>query len=179
MMKMPEQIETERLVLRVPRVNDALAVFAGWAQDKEVTRYLTWHPHQRLEQTQEFIQNCLSAWEQETRFPYLVTLKENSEVIGMIDPRFEGPKMGIGYVAARTNWGKGYVPEATRSIIEWAFQQPSIYRIYATTDVENLASQRVLVKVGMQCEGLLRKYIVHPNISDVPRDSYIFAIIRQ
>ncbi len=176
---MPERIKTDRLVLRAPNVDDASTVFTGWAQDKEVTRYLTWHPHQQIDETKEFIQNCLSAWDEGTRFPYMITLEENSKIIGMIDLRIEGPKMGVGYVAARTHWGKGYVPEATRSIIEWAFQQPSIYRVYATTDVENLASQRVLEKVGMQCEGVLRKFIVHPNISDVPRDSYMYAIIKQ
>ena len=104
-MKMPERIETERLVLRKPRTDDAHAIFAGWAQDQEVTRYLTWRPHQRIEQTQEFIQGCFSAWEHERRFPYMIALKENDQVIGMIDPRIEGPKMGIGYVAARAFWG--------------------------------------------------------------------------
>jgi RimJ/RimL family protein N-acetyltransferase len=178
-MKMPERIETERLVLRVPLMEDATAVFAGWTQDKEVTRYLTWCPHQRIEQTKEFIQSCLFAWGHEARFPYMITLKEKGEVIGMIDPRIEGSKVGIGYVATRAHWGKGYITEATQRIIEWAFRQPSIYRIYATTDVENLASQRVLEKAGMQCEGILRRYIVHPNISDVPRDSYLYAIIKQ
>jgi RimJ/RimL family protein N-acetyltransferase len=177
-MKPLERIETERLVLHKPYMEDAVAIFHGWVQDKEVTRYLTWRPHQRLAQTQKFIQSCLSAWEYETHFPYIITLKETGEVIGMIDPRIEGPKMGIGYVAARAYWGKGYMPEATRTLIDWAFQQPSIYRVYATTDVENVASRRVLEKVGMQCEGILRKYIVHPNISDVPRDSYIYAIIK-
>jgi RimJ/RimL family protein N-acetyltransferase len=176
---MPERIETERLVLRIPCVDDAPAIFDGWAQDKEVTRYLTWRTHQRVEQTEQFVQGCLSAWERETRFPYMITLKEHDKVIGMIDPRIEGPKMGIGYVATRMHWGKGYVPEATLSVIQWAFQQSPIYRVYATTDVENLASRRVLEKVGMQCEGVLRKYIVHPNISDVPRDSYMYAIIKQ
>src|SRR5690242_20628030 len=107
-MKMPERIETERLVLRVPFDEDASTVFNGWAQDKEVTRYLTWRPHQLVEQTQEFIRSCISAWEQETRFPYMICLKDNSEVIGMIDPRLEGSKVGIGYVAARAHWGKGF-----------------------------------------------------------------------
>ena len=79
---------------------------------------------------------------------------------------------------ARAHWGKGYVPEATRAIIEWAFQQPSIFRVYATTDVDNVASQRVMEKAGMQCEGILRSYILHPNISDIPRDSYLYAIIK-
>jgi len=177
-MKFPERIETERLILRVPHMDDASAIFAGWTQDTEVTRYLTWRPHQRIQETEVFIQGCLSAWASKTRFPYMITLKESAEVVGMIDPRIEGPKVGIGYGAARTYWGKGYVTEATRAIIEWAFQQHSIYRVYATTDVENIASRRVLEKVGMQCEGILRKYIVHPNISDVPRDSYMYAIVK-
>jgi len=178
-MRMPEQIETERLVLHKPRLKDANAIFTGWAQDQEVTRYLTWRPHQHIDQTNEFLQGCLSAWEHETRFPYMVLLEETGSIIGMIDPRIEGHKVGIGYAAARAHWGKGYIPEAARAIIHWAFQQPSIYRVYATTDVENTASQRVLEKVGMQCEGVLRKYIIHPNISNVPRDSYMYAIVKQ
>lgn len=177
-MKMPEQIETERLVLRRPRMEDAPAIFNGWAQDPEVTRYLTWRPHQRIEQTEEFLRGCLTAWDHETRFPYMITLQKTGEVIGMIDPRIEVPRMGIGYGAARAYWGKGYIPEATYAIIDWAFQQPAIFRVYATTDVENVASRRVLEKVGMQCEGILRKYILHPNISDVPRDSYMYAITK-
>jgi [ribosomal protein S5]-alanine N-acetyltransferase len=177
-MKMPERLETKRLVLRMPRMEDTAAIFAGWAQDTEVTRYLTWHPHQQIQETEAFIQNCLSAWENETRFPYVITLKRSDEVIGMIDPRLEGTKVGIGYGAAPAHWGKGYVTEATRAVIDWAFRQPSIFRVYATTDVENLASQRVLEKVGMHCEGILRKYILHPNISDEPRDSYMYAIVK-
>jgi ribosomal-protein-alanine N-acetyltransferase len=178
-MKMPERLETERLILCKPRLEDANAIFTGWAQDQEVTRYLTWRPHQQIEQTQEFIRSCLAAWEHGGRFPYTITLKETNEVIGIIDPRIEGSKVGIGYGAARAHWGKGYVPEATQAIIKWAFQQTLIYRVYATTDVENVASQRVLEKVGMQCEGILRKYLVHPNISDVPRDSYMYAVVKE
>jgi RimJ/RimL family protein N-acetyltransferase len=178
MMRMPERIETKRLVLRVPRMDDASAIFAGWAQDTEVTRYLTWRPHQQIQETETFLQKCLSAWEYETRFPYMITLKESGEVIGMIDPRIEGVKVGIGYVICRAYWGHGYMTEATRATIDWALQQPSIYRIYATTDVENVASRRVLEKVGMQCEGVLRKFILHPSISDAPRDSYIYAIVK-
>jgi len=174
----PERIETKRLVLRKPRPDDALAIFEGWAQDKEVTRYLTWRPHARIEQTKGFVQSCLSAWEHQTRFPYMIMLKETEHVIGMIDPRIEVHKVGIGYGSARAHWGKGYMTEATRGIIQWAFQQPSIYRVYATTDTENIGSQRVLEKAGMQCEGVLRKYIIHPNVSDIPRDSYIYAITK-
>lgn len=177
-MKMPKQIETPRLLLRKPDADDAPAIFHGWAQDQEVTRYLVWQPHQHVEQTQQFVQGCLTAWEYETRFPYMIVIRESDEVIGMLEARIECPRLEIGYVNARAHWGKGYMPEAAQAIIAWAFQQPSIYRVYATTDVENTASQRVLEKVGMQCEGVLRKYIIHPNLSDLPRDSYIYAITK-
>jgi RimJ/RimL family protein N-acetyltransferase len=177
-MKPPERIETERLVLRQPRLEDAQIIFQSWAQDKEVTRYLSWRPHQRIEQTQRFIQGCLSAWEYETRFPYVITLKGTGEVIGMIDLHMEGARVSLGYVTAHDHWGKRYIPEATQALIRWALGQPSIYRVYATTDVENRASQRVLEKVGMQCEGILHKYIIHPNLSEIPRDSYIYAITK-
>ena len=153
-------------------------MFAGWTHDPEVTRYLTWRPHERLEQTQDFVRICLSAWEGETRFPYVTTLKEIDTPIGMIDPRVEGHTVMIGYGISQLHQRKGYMTEAACAIIDWAFQQPTIYRVYATTDVENIPSQRVMEKAGMQREGLLRRYIVHPNISDVPRDSYIYAIVK-
>jgi ribosomal-protein-alanine N-acetyltransferase len=177
-MRPPEKIVTECLILRMPRIGDAPAIFAGWTQDPDVTRYLSWRPHQRLEQAEVFIQNCLSAWQSEARFPYMLTLRESGEVIGVIDPSFESSKVGIGYGLARAHWGKGYMTEATRAVIDWAFQQPAIYRVYATTDVENVASRRVMEKAGMQCEGVLRKYMVHPNISDMPRDCYLYAIVK-
>jgi RimJ/RimL family protein N-acetyltransferase len=96
----------------------------------------------------------------------------------MIDPRIEGSKVGIGYVLNRAYQGKGFMTEALRVLIHWAFQQSGIYRVYATTDVENLGSRRVMEKAGMQCEGILCKYMIHPNISDVPRDCYIYAIVK-
>jgi RimJ/RimL family protein N-acetyltransferase len=108
----------------------------------------------------------------------MITLKADGQVIGMIDARIHSPEVEIGYGLARAHWGKGYMREAVRTVIDWAFEQPSIYRVCATTDLENIPSQRVLEKVGMRREGLLRKYIIHPNISDIPRDSYIYAITK-
>jgi [ribosomal protein S5]-alanine N-acetyltransferase len=177
-MQMPEQLFTDRLILRMPHMEDASIIFEGWAQDLEVVHYLPWRPHGSVEETKSFVQSCLSDWDTRTGFPYMMILRENNEVLGMIDARIHLPQMGIGYCLARVHWGKGYMPEAARAVIDWAFQQPSIHRVYATTDVDNVASQHVLEKVGMQREGLLRKYIIHPNISDIPRDSYMYAITK-
>jgi [ribosomal protein S5]-alanine N-acetyltransferase len=177
-MKMPEQIETDRLVLRKPRMDDALNLFTAYMQDPEVTRYTTWRPHQHLQEAADFIHNSIAAWESGTRFPFVITLREKEEPFGMIDLHVKGSTVGLGYVIARSHQHKGYATEATRATIAWAFQQPTIYRVNASTDVDNIASQRVLEKARMVREGLLRKYIVHPNISDIPRDSYLYAITK-
>lgn len=177
-MKPPEQIETECLILRKPRMDDAPAVFAGWVQDRDVTHFLTWRPHENIKQTESMLTKAIAAWDGDARFPYMITLKESGAVIGMIDPRIEGHKVELGYVMSKAYQGKGYMTESARAMIDWALQQSSIYRVYATTGVDNIASQRVMEKAGMQREGLLRKYIVHPNISDEPRDSYLYAIVK-
>jgi [ribosomal protein S5]-alanine N-acetyltransferase len=73
-MNMPESIRTVRLLMRKPHPEDVRAIFNGWAQDLEVLRYLTWRPHKSVEDTERFIKNCLSAWNAQTRFPYMITL---------------------------------------------------------------------------------------------------------
>jgi len=177
-MKPPESIETERSFLRRPRPEDANAMFTSWAQDLDVTCYLTWRPHQNIEESHMIIRRCLKLWEENERFPYIIVAKDNGNAVGMIDPRIEGHKVGIGYVLARAQWGRGYMTECTRVIIDWAFQQKGIHRVYATTDVDNIGSQHVLEKAGMIREGLLRRYMMHPNISDEPRDCYMYAVVK-
>jgi len=178
MIKPPEIIETERLLLRKPSRDDAPAVFEGWAKHPEVTRFLTWFPHTCLEQSYALMQRSITAWDGETHFRYLLEIKGCGSLAGMIELRMEPIKMSFGYTGARDQWGKGYMTEAVCASIQWAFQQPMIHRVYATTDVENVPSRRVMEKAGMQCEGILRKDSIHPNISDLPRDCYIYSIVR-
>jgi RimJ/RimL family protein N-acetyltransferase len=68
--------------------------------------------------------------------------------------------------------------EALKTLIAWALKQEEIYRIWAVCDVDNLASARVMEKAGMQLEGILRRWSVHPNISAEPRDSCCYAIVK-
>jgi len=175
-MQPPQQLETEHLILRKLRLEDAPILFAAYTQDDEVTRYTTWHPHTHLTQTEDFVRAGLAAWESGSRFPLVITLKDGDQIIGMIDPHREGENMGLGYVIALAHQSHGFATEATRAVIAWALQQPEITRVYATTDVENIASRRVMEKAGMRREGLLESFILHPNISDAPRDSFIYAI---
>lgn len=177
-MKPPERIETERLVLRIPSLEDAESIFNAYAQDADVVRYLMWRPHKKIRETRDFLARCRAGWEGGAQFPYAITLKQSGEVIGMIEIRIDGFKASVGYVLAHPFWKKGLTTEALRPLVEWALSQKSIYRVWAVCDAENVGSARVLEKVGMKREGLLRRETLHPNISDEPRDSYCYAVTK-
>jgi RimJ/RimL family protein N-acetyltransferase len=80
----PEQFETERLLARPAVVADAEAIFAQYAQDAEVAKYMIWRPHQHISETQEFLQRCEEWWRNGTAFPWVLTLKESGRLIGMV-----------------------------------------------------------------------------------------------
>ena len=69
--------------------------------------------------------------------------------------------------------------EAVKALVTWALQRPEIYRVWAVCDIDNKASARVMEKAGMQREGILRRWSIHPNVSNEPRDSYCYAILKQ
>lgn len=90
-----------------------------------------------------------------------------------------GPaRLSYGYVLARPFWGMGMMTEALTEVVDWALRQPSIWRIGGVVDVENSASARVMEKAGLEREGLLRRWGIHPNLGDAPRDCFSYAKVR-
>lgn len=171
-------LETERLALRPPRLDDAAAIFRNYAQDHEVTRYLVWRPHNRVEETASFLHNCLGGWGSGREFTWVVTLVGSDEPIGMVACRRSEYKADIGYVLARKYWGQGIMTEAASRVVNWIFALPEVYRVWAVCDVGNPASARVLENLGMVREGILRRWIVHPNVSHEPRDCFVYASVK-
>ena len=177
-MKPPETLKTSLLLLRLPRMEDAEPIFQKYAQDPEVTKYLTWRPHENIDTTRAFLQRCIQCWKDETAFPWVITRKDDQTLLGMIEIRLDQFRANFGYGIARPYWGHGYTTEAAKRVIQWALEQKNIYRVWATCDVENLASVRVLEKTGMQKEGILRRFTIHPNISSEPRGCYCYSIVK-
>ncbi len=174
----PELITTKRLVLRRPRLTDADDIFDNYAADPEVTRYLIWRPYQHKGDLSPFLQSLLDKWETGEEYTWAITRAEEDRVIGMIACRVREHAADIGYVLSRNYWNSGYVTEAAMAIFDWAINLNFIYRVWALCDVENTASARVLEKAGMQREGALRRYIVHPNLSPEPRDCFVYSKTR-
>jgi ribosomal-protein-alanine N-acetyltransferase len=177
-MKPPETLESSRLLLRLPTMDDAEPIFQKYAQDTEVTKYLHWRPHESINTTREFLHRCIQSWNDETAFPWVIIYKNDDALLGMIEIRINRYRADIGYGIAQQYWGNGYATEAAKIIIKWALEQESIYRVWAICDVENLASTRVMEKAGMQKEGILRRFVLHPNIHNEPRDCYCYSIVK-
>ncbi|MFT3800290.1 MAG: GNAT family protein [Burkholderiaceae bacterium] len=179
MLPLPERLQSPRLVLRRPLASDARAIFESYTQDIEVARYLVWRPHGSLAETETFIAACIQAWNDRMRMPYILALREaETDPIGMLEARSVGAAVDIGYVLGRRYWGNSLMPEAIGALAEVALRSPTIFRIQATCDVENKASARTLEKAGFSQEGLLRRYTVHPNISEEPRACFMYALCR-
>jgi RimJ/RimL family protein N-acetyltransferase len=173
----PESFTTARLLLRKPRAEDAPLIFAAYAQDPEVTRYLTFRPHRDLRDAHEAVERFLEAWRSGKSYCWLIFRRDREELLGAISARSD-QGINLGYLLAGPSWGKGFMSEALSAVVEWAFSVPSVFRVWAVCDLENNASARLLEKNGFRQEGILRKWSLHPNVSDVPRDCYCYAKTR-
>jgi RimJ/RimL family protein N-acetyltransferase len=172
----PESFTTARLLLRPVRMEDAAAIFDGYAQDAEVTRYLTWRPHASIDETEAYVRACIRA---ENARIYMLVERATDQIMGALDLRKTGhARLDYGCVLMRRRWGQGLMTEAVAEVADWALRQPSIWRIGAVADVENVASIRVMEKAGFQREGLLRRWLIHPNRSAEPRDCISLARTR-
>jgi [ribosomal protein S5]-alanine N-acetyltransferase len=173
MLQVPERLMTERLILRRPVAADAVDIYA-YACDPEVTRYMDWQTHQAIGETAEFLANCDRCWESGEEFCWVVTVKPENRAIGTIACRVAATQADFGYVLHRQYWGQGYATEAAQAIVAWLGSLPGLSRIWATCDTENLASARVLEKCGLHRKAAIDCARVRPNLSPLPRATFVF-----
>ena len=174
----PDTFETTRLRLRPIALADADPIFDTYAQDQEVTRYLIWRPHRSRDETRAYVERCI-ATPGEVEQTYIVLGREDNVVRGAFALRQRAShRLDCGYLLARRWWRQGLMTETLNRVAEWGLRQPAVFRIGAVCDVDNIASARVLEKSGFVREGLLRRWLLHPNISDQPRDCYSYARVR-
>jgi RimJ/RimL family protein N-acetyltransferase len=143
-------LETERLILRAPRLGDAkiVAVLANDRRIAENTARIP-HPYRRAD-AEDFI-NAANRAGSETVF--VVTLRDGAIIgaCGFITAAREAPE--IGYWLGVKFWGKGYATEAVRAVIDHVFTDLDCEAIQSAARVTNPASRRVLEKCGFQWTG--------------------------
>ena len=152
---MPQNlIDTDRLVLRPPELGDASVMFESYASDAEATRYLLMKTSVSVSETEDFIRNSLERWEEDTCYSWLITGRSDGTVLGGISLRRQDAGAEVGYVLRRQDWGKGYMTEALAAVVDLGLSQTDIFRVWATTNTENLASIRVWKRSECAVKGL-------------------------
>lgn len=172
----PDLFETQRLMLRPLTPADAQPIFDTYARDPLVSRFLTWRPHASIADTRAFIASTQNATASRN---YVLIERATASLAGAFELRRYSPtRLGYGYLLARPFWGRGLMTEALAAVADWALAQPGIWRIGDVCDTENLASARVMEKAGFTREGVLRRWAVHPNLGEAPRDCFSYARVR-
>jgi len=169
------ELKTERLLLRPFKSEDLDDVYA-YTRDPEWERYIG--PPLPLPYTrpdaEEYVARCLLAdWTEDATFAIVL----ESTVIGSISLRFsdERQRAELGYALARAHWEMGLMTEAATAVIDYGFVSHNLAKIHASADVRNVGSYRVMEKVGMVREGVLRS---HRRGRGERIDSVLYGILR-
>lgn len=153
-------LETPRLLLRRFVPEDAEAMFRNWANDPEVTKFLTWQTHQSVQDSQEVIARWIGQYGDSTRFHWAIVLRELGEPIGSITGEKANEETGtitVGYCIGKRWWGQGLTAEALRAVLEFLLKREGYECVKACHDPNNPNSGKVMRKCGMRYEGTWRR----------------------
>ena len=153
-------LETGRLLLRRYTPGDGQAMFDNWASDDEVTRYLTWPTHSSVEVTDRVVADWAARYDDPAVYHWGIVWKATGALIGdiaVVRQSADIDEAELGWCLSRAFWGRGVMPEAARTVLAYLFGEVGFNRVCSRHDVNNPKSGRVMAKIGMAREGVLRK----------------------
>ncbi len=146
-------LETERLILRALKLEDAPNVFKNWASDKEVAKFMRWNAHTDIQVTEEWMKVCEELTSDKTRYEWGIILRESNEPIGSIGAFInaeEPSRYEVGYAFGKKYWGNGYATEALISVIDFLVNTVGIRYFICSHAKENPASGAVMRHAGFK-----------------------------
>jgi len=146
-----QTIKTKRLTLRRFMLDDADAMFANWANDAEVSKYLTWEPHGDIAVTKAVISTWLDEYQNKNVYNWVIEL--NGDIIGSIGVLKSNDELceaEAGYCLAKAYWNQGIMTEAYQAVLDFAFSNVGFQRVYAKHHIDNPNSGKVMRKCGMK-----------------------------
>lgn len=149
-------IETERLILRRFRLEDAEKMYTNWASDPEVTKYLMWPTHGSVEVTKKVLTDWVAAYENDTKYEWCITLKETAEPVGsmgIVNINERAESVEVGYCIGKAYWHQGITSEALKAVMDFFFEEVGARRVESRHDPKNVHSGDVMKKCGMSYEG--------------------------
>ena len=169
-------LHTQRILLRPFRTGDAAAVqrLAGHPDIASTTANI---PHPYGDGVAEaWIATHADRFARDESAIFAITLASTGELMGSIglEIRREHARAELGYWIGKPHWDQGYVTEAAREVVRFAFDDLGLRRVFAIHFVRNPASGRVMEKIGMVREGELRRHMVKDGL---PEDVRIWGIV--
>ncbi|GIP43047.1 alanine acetyltransferase [Paenibacillus sp. J45TS6] len=170
--------ETERMILRRLDMDD-LEEYFSFSSDPLVSERTLWDRHESTEDTRVFLEKVQRSFVEKIAYRWAVIYKPERRLIGRIgfihlDEIHSCAE--IGYALSSRYWGKGITTEGLQEVIKYGISHMNINRIEGRCNVDNLSSARVMKKVGMQQEGILREKF---QIKGEFVDQIQFAMIRK
>lgn len=153
-------LETERLLIRRITNDDANQIIA-LRSNPETMKYIPRPLTKTTEEALEHIAQIDNTIDTNVGINWGITLKDNPNVIGVIGYyriKPEHYRAEIGYMLLPEFHGKGIIPEAVKTVINYGFNEMELHSIEAIIDPENFASERVLQKIGFVKEGYFKEH---------------------
>lgn len=159
------ELATQRLLLRRLLPEDAAQMYANWASDPAVTKYLRWEPHKSAAETRALLTAWAALYANRDYYQWCLVEKAGGEVIGSLSlgnslpnepqQRTQWPGLdashGVwepGYCLGRAWWGQGYATEALRAVVRYWFEDVGGEWLACCHAAQNPASGRVMQKAG-------------------------------
>lgn len=177
--EIPPQLETQRLVLRRYAFGDADRI-AVLLTDTEIAMNLFNIPVKvTVNYASEWIQRAHRSAASGTQYKWALVRRTDDLIMGEAGIHFDqyNRRGSLGYWLGRAYRGQGYTTEAVLKVIEYAFEQHHLDRLYAECFSVNIESARVMQRVGMQHEGTLRQHYYHA-LRDEMMDAEFYGLLR-
>lgn len=171
-------LQTARLRLRPFTDADADALYALHSNAR-VLRYWDAPPWSERSRAKRFLAACRQMSEEGSGARVAVDRQSDGAFLGWCSlSRWNRDyrSAAMGYCYREAAWGHGYATEAARAVLGWAFDALDLNRVQAETDTRNVASARVLEKLGFVREGTLREDCV---VAGEVSDSWVYGLLRR
>jgi ribosomal-protein-alanine N-acetyltransferase len=170
-------LQTERLTIRLVTGAD-LPVLLEINADDVVTRHLPYESWRGMEDAQAWFGRAVGRLAAREAAQFVIVLRESGRIIGsclLFHFDEASGRAEVGYLLGREYWGAGFMAEAMRALVAFAFDPVGLRRLEAEIDPRNTASARLLERLGFAREGLLReRWDTKGEISD----SGLYGLLR-
>lgn len=157
------EIETERLILRQFKYEDAESMRKNWAGLDEVQSKYGEPSYKTPEAVKGLLDEYIGAYKNGFKFRWAVIEKESGECIGQVAYFLVDTHNNFGeieYCIGTAFQGKGYATEATKAVIEYGFDKIHFHKVQICVRPSNISSKRVIEKCDFEYEGTLRDYFL-------------------